>query len=144
MSERRFEDIAADFEFLDDWEDRYRYLIELGKELPPFPDEARTEENRVHGCVSQVWILPEAEKPGTPEAVLHLRADSDALIVKGLIAVLLSMVSGKPAREILDMDIAGNLERLGLQEHLTPQRANGLKAMIQRIRQEARKALEGA
>ncbi len=143
MTGRRFEDIAADFAFLDDWEDRYRYVIELGKALPPFPDEARTEANKVHGCVSQVWILPEVERAGTPEAVLHLKADSDALIVKGLIAVLLSMVSGRKAQEILEMDIAGNLEQLGLQEHLTPQRANGLKAMIQRIKQEARRALEG-
>ena len=144
MTDRRFEDIAADFEFLEDWEDRYRYLIELGKELPPFPDEARTEANRVHGCVSQVWILPQVENPGTEEAVLHLKADSDALIVKGLIAVLLSMVSGRKAREILEMDMEGNMRRLGLEEHLTPQRANGLKSMMQRIREEAQKALAGS
>ncbi len=143
MSNRSFEDIAADFEFLDDWEDRYRYLIELGKTLPPFPDSARTEANKVHGCVSQVWILPEVDNPGTEDAVLHLKADSDALIVRGLIAVLLSMVSGHKAKEILEMDMEGNMRRLGLEEHLTPQRANGLKSMMQRIREEARKAIAG-
>ena len=141
MAERRFEDIAADFEFLDDWEDRYRYIIELGKELGPFPEEARTEENKVHGCVSQVWLLPEGERNEAGEPVLRLMADSDALIVRGLVAILLSMVSGRPAREIVDMDIRNKLESLGLQEHLTPQRANGLMAMIERIKSEARKLL---
>ncbi len=141
MALRSFEDIAADFEFLEDWEDRYRYIIELGKDLPPFPEEARTEENKVHGCVSQVWILPEGGTDGKGEPVLHMKADSDALIVRGLVAILLSMISGRPAREIVDMDIKGNLEKLGLQEHLTPQRANGLAAMIERIKSEARKLL---
>ncbi len=141
MALRSFEDIAADFEFLEDWEDRYRYIIELGKDLEPFPEDARTEENKVHGCVSQVWILPEAGTNEAGEPVLHMRADSDALIVRGLVAILLSMISGRPAREIVDMDIKGNLEKLGLQEHLTPQRANGLAAMIERIKSEARKLL---
>ncbi len=139
---RAYQDIAADFEFLEDWEDRYRYIIELGKELPNLPEEDHTEENRVHGCVSQVWlkVIPEGSGPG---AKLHFLADSDAIIVKGLIYILLSMVEGKTAREIMDMDIAGQLERLGLQEHLTQQRANGLASMIERLKREARKVAEG-
>ncbi len=140
---RSFDDIAADFEFLDDWEDRYRYIIELGKELPPLPEEDHTEENRVHGCVSQVWLKTVAEGSG-PEAKLHFLADSDALIVRGLVAILLSMVEGRTAREITDMDIRGRLEALGLQEHLTQQRANGLASMMERLKTEARKVAEAA
>ena len=140
---RSFDDIAADFEFLDDWEDRYRYIIELGKELPPLPEEDHTEENRVHGCVSQVWLKTVPEGSG-PEATLHFLADSDALIVRGLVAILLSMAEGKKAREILDMDIRGKLESLGLQEHLTQQRANGLASMIERLKREARQVAEAA
>ncbi len=140
---RSFDDIAADFEFLDDWEDRYRYIIELGKELPPLAEEDHTEENRVHGCVSQVWLKVMPEGNG-PDAVLHFAADSDALIVRGLVAILLSMVEGKTAREIMDMGIKARLESLGLQEHLTQQRANGLASMIQRLHQEARKVAEAA
>ncbi len=136
---RAFEDIAADFEFLDDWEDRYRYIIELGKELEPLPEEARNEQNKVHGCVSQVWLLAEAGRNEAGQPTLLLKGDSDALIVRGLVSVLLSMVSGKPAAEIIDMDMKAKLDSLGLQEHLTPQRANGLMAMIERIREEARK-----
>ena len=143
MTIRNFEDLAADFEFLDDWEDRYRYIIELGRELPPFPEEARTEANKVHGCVSQVWIVTSADNPGTPEAVLHFIGDSDAVIVRGLIAILISLVSGKTAREIINMDIAGELSRLGLQEHLTPQRSNGRASMIQRLKDEAQAVLSG-
>ena len=140
---RSFDDIAADFEFLDDWEDRYRYIIELGKELPALPEEEHTEENRVHGCVSQVWLKVSAEGSG-PDAVLHFSADSDALIVRGLVAILLSMVEGKTAREIIDMDIRARLESLGLQEHLTQQRANGLASMIERLKAEARKVAQAA
>ncbi len=140
---RSFDDIAADFEFLDDWEDRYRYIIELGRELPALPEEEHTEENRVHGCVSQVWlkVVPEGAGPG---ARLHFMADSDALIVRGLVAILLSMVEGRTAQEVLDMDIRGQLEALGLQEHLTQQRANGLASMIERLKREARKVAEAA
>ncbi len=138
---RAFDDIAADFEFLDEWEDRYRYIIELGKELPPLPEEDHTEENRVHGCVSQVWLKTMPEGSG-PDAVLHFAADSDALIVRGLVAILLSMVEGRKAGEIMDEDIKGKLEALGLQEHLTQQRANGLAAMIERLKTEARKVAE--
>ena len=139
---RSFEDIAADFAFLDDWEDRYRYIIELGRELPTLPEEEHTEENRVHGCVSQVWLKVVAEGSG-PDAKLHFLADSDAIIVKGLIHVLLSTVEGRSAREIMDMDIAGKLAQLGLQEHLTQQRANGLASMIERLKAEAHKVAQG-
>lgn len=139
MAQRNFEDLAADFEFLDNWEDRYRYIIELGRELEPFPEEARTEANKVNGCVSQVWLYPQARKSETGETVLDLKGDSDAMIVRGLVAILLALVSGRPVDEIIEMDIRGELERLGLQEHLTPQRANGLAAMMERVKAEARK-----
>ncbi len=138
---RDFEDIAADFAFLDEWEDRYRYVIELGKELPPLPNEDHAEENRVHGCVSQVWLKVMPEGSG-PDAVLRFAADSDALIVRGLVAILLSMVQGKTAREVIDMDIKERLQALGLQEHLTQQRANGLASMIERLKMEARKVAQ--
>ncbi len=138
---RSHQDIAADFDFLEDWEDRYRYIIELGKELPPLPEEDHTEDNRVHGCVSQVWLKVVPEGRG-PDARMHFLADSDALIVKGLVTILLSMVEGKTAREIMDMDIAGQLARLGLQEHLTQQRANGLASMIERLKREAAKVAQ--
>ena len=138
---RSHQDIAADFDFLEDWEDRYRYIIELGKELPPLPEEDHTEDNRVHGCVSQVWLKVVPEGQG-PDARMHFLADSDALIVKGLVTILLSMVEGKTAREIMDMDIAGQLARLGLQEHLTQQRANGLASMIERLKREAAKVAQ--
>ena len=139
---RSFDDIAADFEFLEDWEDRYRYIIELGKELPLLAEDEHEEKYRVHGCVSQVWLKVSAEGAG-PDAVLHFRADSDALIVRGLVAILLSMVEGKTAREVAEMNIEERLQALGLQEHLTQQRANGLRSMIQRIHEEARKVMEG-
>jgi len=141
MALRKFEDLAADFEFLDDWEDRYRYIIELGRELEPFPEEARTAANKVNGCVSQVWLLPKAGRNGKGETVLELQGDSDAMIVRGLVAILLSLVSGRPPKDIIDMDIRGELEKFGLQEHLTPQRANGLSAMMERVKTEARKLL---
>ncbi len=140
MALRRFEDIVADFGFLDDWEDRYRYIIELGRELEPFPEEARTGENRVEGCVSQVWLLTETDEGSGGAPVLRFRGDSDAMIVRGLVAIVLSLVSGKTAKEILALDIPKELERLGLREHLSQQRANGLSAMIARIREEAAKA----
>ena len=140
---RSFDDIAADFEFLDDWEDRYRYIIELGKELLTLPEDEHREEYRVHGCVSQVWLKVVPEGMGA-DAKLHFLADSDALIVRGLVAILLSMVEGRTARDVLDMDIRGRLEALGLQEHLTQQRANGLASMIERLKAEARKVAEAA
>lgn len=135
-----FDDILADFEFLDDWEERYRYLIELGRELDPLPDEAHNSENKVQGCVSQVWLqtkIGEGEDPA-----IEFLGDSDAHIVRGLVAVVLSLYSGKNASEILAVEPESVLRKLGLDEHLTPQRANGLRAMIQRIRREAQAALQ--
>jgi cysteine desulfuration protein SufE len=135
-----FDDILADFEFLDDWEERYRYLIELGRDLDPLPDEAHNAENKVQGCVSQVWLLTKVGEGEDP--VIGFLGDSDAHIVRGLVAVVLSLYSGKRASEILAVEPDAVLKKLGLDEHLTPQRANGLRAMIQRIRREAQAALQ--
>jgi cysteine desulfuration protein SufE len=135
------DDIAANFALLDDWDDRYRYLIELGRTLEPLPEAARTEANKVPGCASQVWLVTDVAGNGTGEPVLHFTGDSDAHIVRGLIAVLLAACSGKPARKILETDALALFERLELRAHLTPQRSNGFKAMVGRIRDEARKVL---
>lgn len=132
--------IEQDFDFLDSWEDRYRYLIELGRDLPEFDDSARIAANRVQGCVSQVWLLTGVSGDRT-DPVMTFRADSDAHIVKGLVAVVLALFSSKRASEILEIDAEAVLARLGLDEHLSSQRANGLRAMVQRIRAEARDAL---
>ncbi|MGQ3675985.1 SufE family protein [Xanthobacter sp. TB0139] len=127
------DDLVADFEFLDDWEDRYRYVIELGKSLTPFPEEERTEANKVQGCTSQVWLV--CARKQTPDGVvLEFLGDSDAHIVRGLVAVLLLLVSGRTPQEILDMDILGIFRQIGLEGHLTPQRSNGLRSMVERIR----------
>ncbi len=137
-------DIKADFELLDDWEDRYRYVIELGRGLNPLPEEARSPANKVEGCVSQVWLSTEVEPRGEDGAVLTFQGDSDAHIVRGLIAILFAIYSGKSARAILTTDAEGILASLGLRDHLTPQRSNGLSAMVKRIRHDAEAALEGA
>jgi cysteine desulfuration protein SufE len=135
------DEITANFALLDDWDDRYRYLIELGRMLEPLPEPARIEANKVAGCASQVWLLTGIEQDGRGGPVLRFTGDSDAHIVRGLIAVLLAAYSGKPARHILDVDALALFDRLGLREHLTPQRSNGFKSMISRIRDDARKAL---
>src|ERR1700719_4030066 len=126
---------------LDDWDDRYRYVIELGRTLAPLPETARSEANKVSGCASQVWLTTDIEPDGAGGPVLRFTGDSDAHIVRGLIAILFATYSGKPARDILDVDALALFDRLGLREHLTPQRSNGLKSMVGRIRDEARKAL---
>jgi cysteine desulfuration protein SufE len=133
------DDIIESFGLLDDWEDRYRYLIELGRDLPPFPDSARTVENKVDGCTSQVWI--ETEVGAGSDPVLTFIGDSDAHLVKGLVAVLLALYSGRPASEIRATDALEVLDGLGLREHLTPQRSNGLRSMVGRIRAQADSAL---
>jgi len=137
-------DIKADFELLDDWEDRYRYVIELGRGLSPLPEDARTPANKVEGCVSQVWLSTEVEPRGGNGAVLSFQGDSDAHIVRGLIAILFAIYSGKSAQAILTTDAEEILASLGLRDHLTPQRSNGLSAMVKRIRHDAEAALEGA
>jgi cysteine desulfuration protein SufE len=134
------DDIIESFALLDDWEDRYRYLIELGRDLPPFPETARTAANKVQGCASQVW-LDTRIGPRKDDPVLSFVGDSDAHLVKGLIAVLLALYSGRPASEIRSADALAVLDQLGLREHLTPQRSNGLRAMVGRIQAEAERAL---
>ncbi len=134
--------IHEDFALLDDWEERYRYVIELGGDLPPYPEDARDDAHKVQGCVSQVWLLSQREDGDDP--VLTFAGDSDAHIVRGLVAIMLALYSGRHASEILEIDAEDTLRTLGLDEHLTPQRANGLRAMIKRIRSEAEKALSPA
>jgi cysteine desulfuration protein SufE len=128
-----FEEIRENLSYLDDWEDRYRYLIELGQALPPLADDEKSAENRVHGCVSQVWLV--STRDGER---LAYRGESDAMIVRGLVAVLVALYSGRPASEISTTDAIAIFDELGLREHLTTQRSNGLVAMVNRIRGEAR------
>ena len=128
-----FEDIAETFEFLDDWEERYRHVIELGRAMEPLDDAFRVPATKVEGCASQVWIMPHIEGEG-PEAVFDFRGDSDAMIVRGLIAVLHALYSGLTVREVLETDALAELKRLELDEHLSSQRSNGLRAMVARIR----------
>lgn len=128
-----FAEIRENFAFLDDWEDRYRYLIELGQALPPLKPEERSAANKVNGCVSQVWLV--SEHAGS---LLTYRGESDAMIVRGLVAVLIALYSGRPAKEIAETDAVAVLDEMGLREHLTTQRSNGLIAMVKRIREEAR------
>jgi cysteine desulfuration protein SufE len=129
------DDIIADFELLDDWEDRYRYIIDLGRQLAPLPDSARVEGNKVQGCVSQVWLQTSASPGADPE--IRFLGDSDAHIVKGLVAIILALYSGKPASQIAATDAEALMKQLGLNEHLSPQRSNGLRAMVGRIRRDA-------
>jgi len=128
----RFEDIVADFEFLDDWEDRYRYVIDLGKAMPALDDALKGPATKVDGCASQVWIVPRTEGSGTV-ARISFDGDSDAMIVRGLIAILQALYSGESASEILRIDALAEMGRLGLDQHLSAQRSNGLRAMIARI-----------
>lgn len=134
--------IRSDFELLDDWEDRYRYVIELGRGLPPFPEALRTDANKVRGCASQVWLAPTLcrDAPGAPPK-MHFAADSDAHIVRGLIAILFAIFENKTPGQILATDAQTVFDELGLKEHLTPQRSNGFAAMITRIRAEASAAM---
>ncbi|MFW5641671.1 MAG: SufE family protein [Roseicyclus sp.] len=133
MAQDAFEEIAETFEFLDDWEDRYRHVIELGKAMPPLEDAVKVPATKVDGCASQVWILPQIEGEG-PGARFDFRGDSDAIIVRGLIAVLHALYGGLSLREVGEVDAAAELGRLGLDDHLSSQRSNGLRAMVGRIR----------
>lgn len=137
-----FDEILDDFELLDEWEDRYRYVIELGRKLEPLPDEDRNAANKVQGCVSQVWLSTTVKPDGMPR--LTFVGDSDAHIVRGLIAILFAIYSGKTADEILSIDANKTLGALHLSEHLTPQRSNGLMAMVKRIRNDAEVAKAAA
>jgi cysteine desulfuration protein SufE len=134
---KAFTDIEENLSFLDDWEDRYRYIIELGQALPPLAPEERNAANKVHGCVSQAWLV---SKPGRSDGqeTLTYRGESDAMIVRGLVAILIALYSGRPVAEIAETDAIAQFDRLGLREHLSTQRSNGLVAMVNRIRNEAR------
>ncbi len=127
------EDLVEEFDLLDDWEQRYRYLIDMGKALPPLPEASRNEATRVQGCVSQVWLVVE---PGEDDRLVF-HADSDAHIVRGLAALLLRLYSDRSREDILSVDARDVLARIGLSEHLSPQRSNGLSSMIGRIRSAA-------
>jgi cysteine desulfuration protein SufE len=138
------DDIIENFALLDDWDDRYRYVIELGRTLAPLPEALRTEANKVQGCASQVWLGTSVAPNGAAGPTLSFVGDSDAHIVRGLIAILFALYSGKPARDILSTDAVALFERLGLREHLTPQRSNGFRSMVERIKSDARAALAEA
>ena len=135
------DEIRDNFALLEEWDDRYRYVIELGRSLGPLPERDRTEANKVQGCASQVWLTTAVRPNGQHGPALTFCGDSDAHIVRGLIAILFAMLSDKQAREILSADAIALFERLGLREHLTPQRSNGFRSMVERIRADARAAL---
>ena len=135
MATPAFEEIAETFDFLDDWEDRYRHVIELGKAMPEMDPALHVPATKVEGCASQVWILPKVEN-----GRFDFQGDSDALIVRGLVAVLHALYSGVPVKEVLAIDAPAELARLGLNDHLSAQRSNGLRAMVERIRRIASEA----
>jgi cysteine desulfuration protein SufE len=137
-------EIIDNFSLLDDWDDRYRYLIELGRELPPLAAEAHNDANKVRGCASQVWLDTRVRPDGAGGPELTFVGDSDAHIVRGLIAILLTLYSGNTPRQILATDAIAVFDEFGFREHLTPQRSNGLRAMVDRIRADARAALAAA
>jgi cysteine desulfuration protein SufE len=135
------DEIVDNFSLLEEWDDRYRYVIELGRGLSPLAERDRTEANKVQGCASQVWLATSVHPNGQGGPMLTFCGDSDAHIVRGLIAILFAMFSGKQARDILSTDAIAVFERLGLREHLTPQRSNGFRSMVERIRADAQAAL---
>lgn len=137
------DDIRDNFELLDEWDDRYRYVIELGRTLAPMSEIEHSAQNKVSGCASQVWLAREIDHSGA-ETVLNFKGDSDAHIVRGLIAILLTIQSGKTPKDILDTDPIAIFDELGFREHLTPQRSNGLRSMVERIRNDARETLAQA
>lgn len=129
MATARFEEIAEDFDFLDDWEDRYRHVIDLGKAMDPLDDAFRVPATKVDGCASQVWLVPKVDG-----GVFTFQGDSDAMIVRGLIAVLHALYDGLPVADVQAVDPIAELGRLGLNDHLSAQRSNGVRAMIERIK----------
>jgi cysteine desulfuration protein SufE len=135
--EQELEDLAAEFELLGDWEERYRYVIDLGRDLAPLTDAERSDDNKVRGCASQVWLVTEPQ----PDGALRFRGDSDAHIVRGLIAIVLRLYSGRSAEEILAFDAKAAFETLGLSGALSAQRSNGLSSMVGRIRRDGQLAL---
>jgi cysteine desulfuration protein SufE len=137
------DEIRDNFALLEDWDDRYRYVIELGRTLQPMPEAEHSQDNKVQGCASQVWLSKQVDRGGD-EPVLNYLGDSDAHIVRGLIAILLTLYSGHTPRQILGTDAPAVFDELGFREHLTPQRSNGLRSMVERIRSDAREALAAA
>jgi cysteine desulfuration protein SufE len=142
MASAAFEEIAETFDFLEDWEDRYRHVIELGKAMPPLDEAFKVPATKVEGCASQVWILPQIEGQGA-DAVFHFQGESDAMIVRGLIAVLHALYDGLNVAEVTGVDAGAELARLGLNDHLSAQRSNGVRAMVERIRNVAAAAIAG-
>ena len=141
MASAAFEEIAETFDLLDDWEDRYRHVIDLGKAMPALEDAFKVPATKVDGCASQVWLLPEIEGAG-PGATFRFRGDSDAMIVRGLIAVLHALYNEMSVDDVLKVDARAEFGRLGLNDHLSAQRSNGLRAMIERVRDLASEASE--
>ncbi|MYF89328.1 MAG: SufE family protein [Boseongicola sp. SB0676_bin_33] len=139
MAQEEFEEIVDAFDYLDEWQDRYRHVIEMGKAMPPLDEALKVPATKVEGCASQVWLVPNVEGTGAT-AVFTFEGESDAVIVRGLIAVLKALFSGLSVREILDIDARAELNRLGLEDHLTSQRSNGLRSMVKRIRELAGRA----
>jgi cysteine desulfuration protein SufE len=138
------DEIRDNFALLDDWDDRYRYVIELGRTLDPMPDAEHSTANKVQGCASQVWLSRRIARDDHDEPLLSYRGDSDAHIVRGLIAILLTLLSGRTPQAILATDAIAMFDELGFREHLTPQRSNGLRSMVERIRSDARETLAAA
>jgi cysteine desulfuration protein SufE len=130
-------EIIDNFSLLDEWDDRYRYVIELGRSLTPLDERDRNQANKVQGCASQVWLATRIHPDGPDGPVLSFSGDSDAHIVRGLIAILFAIYSGKKARDILATDAISLFDRMGLREHLTPQRSNGFRSMVERIKSDA-------
>lgn len=141
MAQDEFDEIAETFDFLDDWEDRYRHVIEMGREMPPMEDALKVPANKVDGCASQVWLFPRIDGTG-PQARFDFTGESDAMIVRGLIAVLHALYAGRPVADVPGIDAGAQLARLGLDEHLSSQRSNGLRAMVERLRLVAAAHLE--
>ena len=139
MANAAFEELVEDFEFLDDWEDRYRHVIDMGKAMDPLEDAFKVPATKVDGCASQVWLLPEIDGTG-PDATFKFRGESDAMIVRGLIAVLVTLYNEQSVRDVLATDATAELGRLGLNDHLSAQRSNGLRAMVERIQKLAGEA----
>jgi cysteine desulfuration protein SufE len=141
IDDMTIEETIENFSLLEDWDDRYRYVIELGRGLAPLAEREHSEANKVQGCASQVWLATSVARNGTNGPVLTFSGDSDAHIVRGLIAILFVVYSGKHAEDILSTDAIALFERLGLREHLTPQRSNGFRSMVERIKSDAQAAL---
>ena len=138
------DEIRENFELLEDWDDRYRYVIELGRTLAPMPEAEHSAANKVNGCASQVWLSKQVDRGLSGEPSLNYLGDSDAHIVRGLIAILLTLYSGRTPQQILATDALAVFDEFGFRDHLTPQRSNGLRSMVERIRADAQQALAAA